>query len=300
MENGLAPIYDERTEILILGSAPSEQSLKKRQYYGNPSNQFWKTVFQALAVPDPKEYSERLRILKAHKIGLWDVYSTFQREGSMDHHFKETQLNQFDELLKKTSIKKIIANGKKASEEIHKQPLFASIPVIDCSSTSGANNGRMQQRLEEWSKALSSACQALYFGNDVWIQAAAFHLRFQVFVLEQKIPLQWEFDTIDEQSAPSLVLFEKQQPIATIRYQAYTHDTIQPDRFCVAKKYRRKGIGRILLEYFERQAIEDGYRFSRLSAEKTALSFYQKLGYETCSEPFEEDGILCIRMQKQL
>ncbi|UNM90343.1 uracil-DNA glycosylase family protein [Vagococcus sp. CY52-2] len=45
MQRGLDPIFNEDTSILILGSAPSEMSLKKQQYYGNNGNQFWKIMF---------------------------------------------------------------------------------------------------------------------------------------------------------------------------------------------------------------------------------------------------------------
>ncbi len=153
MEQGLAPIYDQRTEILILGSAPSKISLQKQQYYGNKSNQFWKIIFQTLEVCDPLDYQERLQILQAHKIGLWDVYAAFERDGSMDHRFQQTKVNDFQQL-QQLPLKKIIANGKKAFEEISKQQLFTDLVVVPCLSTSGANNSRAQQRLLEWQQAL--------------------------------------------------------------------------------------------------------------------------------------------------
>lgn len=300
MQKGLPPMIDERTEILILGSAPSEQSIKKQEYYGNKGNQFWKIIFQVLNVPDPNNYSERLRILKAHKIGLWDVYHSFQRDGSMDHHFQQTTLNEFETILKIAPIKQIIANGKKASIEINRNHLFSSLPISHCASTSGANNGRMKQRFEEWSNALANAQQALYFGNDTWIQAAAFYLRYQVFVLEQKIPVQWEFDAIDQAQPNYFMLFENSEPIATIRYQlATTPNTIQADRFCVAKEWRNQGIGTELLRNFERQTVKEKYRYIHLSAETSAVKFYEKQGYQIASEPFLEDGVSCIKMKKR-
>lgn len=58
------------------------------------------------------------------------------------------------------------------------------------------------------------------FGNDSWLQAAAFYLRYQVFVLEQGIPAELEFDELDKQQPDFFVMFDGQIPIATIRYQS--------------------------------------------------------------------------------
>ncbi|HPR81427.1 MAG TPA: hypothetical protein PK268_06020 [Enterococcus sp.] len=70
MNQGLSPFYDEHTEILIVGSAPSQQSFVAQQYYANKGNQFWRVLFHALGVHDLQEYTERLRMLKTHRIGL--------------------------------------------------------------------------------------------------------------------------------------------------------------------------------------------------------------------------------------
>lgn len=139
----------------------------------------------------------------------------------------------------------------------------------------------------------------LYFGREDWIQQAVFALRRSVFVDEQGIAPELEFDQKD-QFCHYFLLAEGQEPIATIRYQSLDSQTIQPDRFCVAKNYRKKGIGRQLLAAYEQQAFTDGFCRSALSSEIAAIEFYQKCGYEIVSSPFEEDGILCVRMQKKL
>ena len=139
------------------------------------------------------------------------------------------------------------------------------------------------------------------FGNDSWLQAAAFYLRYQVFVLEQGIPAELEFDELDKQQPDFFVMFDGQIPIATIRYQRDSKraDWIRPDRFCVAKAYRGQGIGRQLLVDYEAKAQKEGYLGSVLSAEANAQGFYEKLGYQPFGEPFYEDGILCITMEKR-
>ena len=41
-KSGLTPVIDDKTEVLILGTLPSDISLTKGQYYANPANDFWK------------------------------------------------------------------------------------------------------------------------------------------------------------------------------------------------------------------------------------------------------------------
>lgn len=138
------------------------------------------------------------------------------------------------------------------------------------------------------------------FGNDPWLQAAAFYLRYQVFVLEQGISAELEFDELDKQQPDFFVMFDETRPIATIRYQKDSKrpDWIRPDRFCVAKDYRGQGIGRQLLCAYEAKARKAGYCGSVLSAEAAAQGFYEKLGYQTSGAFFYEDGIRCVTMQK--
>lgn len=97
------------------------------------------------------------------------------------------------------------------------------------------------------------------------------------------------------------MIFDGQIPIATIRYQRDSKraDWIHPDRFCVAKAYRKQGIGQQLLVDYEAKAQKEGYLGSVLSAEASAQGFYEKLGYQPFGDPFYEDGILCITMEKR-
>lgn len=140
----------------------------------------------------------------------------------------------------------------------------------------------------------------IHFGKERWHQAAAFHLRYEVFVLEQKISLKAEFDALDSEKRHYFVMYNNSLPVATIRYQKKNSTTVQPDRFCVKKEFRQQGIGKKLLRTLEEKALQDGCTKSILLAEKHAQLFYEKLGYTSYEPELMVDGILCIPMNKKL
>lgn len=151
---GFQPVVNKQTRVLILGSHPGVPSLRKQQYYGNPGNAFWRVVFNALQVDDPMDYLERLETLLAHSIGVWDVYATAEREGSLDSKIKSNTLNDFEQVLELANIQLIIANGKTAYQEVLKHPIFQPYEVVSALSTSGLNNGRERERMAQWTKAI--------------------------------------------------------------------------------------------------------------------------------------------------
>ena len=148
------PVFDEKTRVLILGSHPGVPSLRKRQYYGNPGNAFWRTVFHALEVTDPVDYTQRLELLLENGIGLWDVYDTVQRAGSLDVNIKNETLNDFSRILDGSDIRLIIANGQTAYRETQKHAIFERYEVVSALSTSGLNNGREKERMAQWNQAI--------------------------------------------------------------------------------------------------------------------------------------------------
>jgi len=111
-----APVTDERTRVLILGSLPGEVSLAKREYYGNRQNMFWRLLGDLLGAPLPEGYAERLTALRAAGIGLWDVIGRARRAGSLDANIRDHEPNALDHLVSRlSSLQAIAFNGSKAS-----------------------------------------------------------------------------------------------------------------------------------------------------------------------------------------
>ena len=93
---GLAPVLDENTRLLVLGSFPGVASLRAQQYYGHPQNHFWKILGALWQQPlTEMPYPERVAALRAHGLGLWDVYQACEREGSLDADIRAAELNDF-------------------------------------------------------------------------------------------------------------------------------------------------------------------------------------------------------------
>ncbi len=84
-KHGLPPVLARDARVLILGSFPGEASLAAKQYYAHPRNHFWPLVGALVDAPlQALPYRERLAVLRAHGIGLWDTIVACERRGSLD------------------------------------------------------------------------------------------------------------------------------------------------------------------------------------------------------------------------
>ena|ERR1017187_7607537 len=157
-KSGLPPVVDENTEILILGTLPSDKSLAAGQYYANPSNDFWKLVGAALSQSfDDLSYENKLGLLKANRVGLWDAFHACFRPGSMDKDMTERQPNDFTVLKSiAPSIRLICFNGTGAAEP---EELLTPLGYETCllPSSSGANRRDQAGRLNCWKAAIPAS-----------------------------------------------------------------------------------------------------------------------------------------------
>ena len=113
---GLPPVASDATVVLVLGSFPSVASLRAQQYYGHPQNQFWR-ILQALwpqhpLPPAAGHYAQRCAWLLERRLGVWDVYASCERQGSLDSAIRQAQVNDFHHLLQACpSLAAIAHNG---------------------------------------------------------------------------------------------------------------------------------------------------------------------------------------------
>lgn len=78
---GLAPVFDARARLLVLGSFPGAASLQAAQYYAHPRNAFWPVMGALLGEADlpARPYAERLQTLRRHRVALWDAVAACRR-----------------------------------------------------------------------------------------------------------------------------------------------------------------------------------------------------------------------------
>lgn len=138
----------------------------------------------------------------------------------------------------------------------------------------------------------------LVLGQEIYIQAAAFMVRYPVFVIEQGIAMEEEFDQVDQGQPLYAVIFDGHRPVATARFLHEDGETFRVTRVATAKDYRGQGLGRKAVEAIEAYGLDQGYRRSLIHADITAHPFYQALGYQICSDYYYEDGIKCANVEK--
>lgn len=89
-----APVTDDRTRLLVLGSLPGDKSLAAQEYYGNRQNRFWLLMSDVTGVDLVRlDYVARLEALLEQRIGLWDVVAEAHRPGSLDSRIRDRNDN---------------------------------------------------------------------------------------------------------------------------------------------------------------------------------------------------------------
>jgi hypoxanthine-DNA glycosylase len=140
---GLPPLLDANTRLLVLGSFPGVASLRSQQYYGHPQNQFWKIMATLLSSNATEvlgmPYAERAQWLLSQGVGLWDVYATCEREGSLDVNIQNAQPNDLRSLRELCPSLIAIAHNGAESFKHAKLTQALGLPVYKLPSTSPAN-----------------------------------------------------------------------------------------------------------------------------------------------------------------
>lgn len=150
------PVVNTKSKVLILGSMPGDKSLKLKQYYGNPLNQFWKIMANVLDCEFTPIYKEKLDLLLEHKVALWDTIDSCQRKGSADSKIKNPTINDIESLLKKyLNIRAVFCNGQTSHKLFIKYHPHFSLPLKILPSSSPALTKPLKWKIREWKKSIS-------------------------------------------------------------------------------------------------------------------------------------------------
>jgi YbgC/YbaW family acyl-CoA thioester hydrolase len=125
-------------------------------------------------------------------------------------------------------------------------------------------------------------------------------IRTAVFVGEQKIPADLEWDAADETSTHAVAFNRFGMPLATGRLLAGPPGVAKIGRMAVVQTVRGSRVGRSVLDALMRAARERGDREVRLNAQVSAAPFYARAGFAESGPVFEEAGIPHVEMSRLL
>jgi len=149
----IPPVYDERSEILILGSFPSVKSREEQFFYGHPQNRFWRVVAAVFGEDVPRTIEEKKAFLLRNRVALWDVLASCEIVGSADQTIRSAVPNDLTPILRAANIRRIFVNGRKA-EQLYNKLIAPKIgrKAVCLPSTSPANAAKsLEQLVREWS-----------------------------------------------------------------------------------------------------------------------------------------------------
>jgi len=113
-------------------------------------------------------------------------------------------------------------------------------------------------------------------------------IRYKVFVIEQQVPEELEYDEFETESHHYL-LFIDNIAVATCRWR-YTVKGIKLERFALLAEYRGQGLGEQLVRHLLDEVLKEN-KPVYLHAQVQVTPFYSKLGFKPYGEIFEEAGI---------
>jgi len=154
----LPPVLSPDTRLVVLGSFPGVASLRAQQYYAHPRNQFW-PLLSALWGIDLVGLSYEMRVAEAcaRGLGLWDVYATCQRVGSLDSAIRDAVFNNLDSLRQQAPGLRAIAHNGAESARAMRHTRALGVAVIRLPSTSPAHaSWSFERKLAVWREAFAA------------------------------------------------------------------------------------------------------------------------------------------------
>jgi predicted GNAT family N-acyltransferase len=129
---------------------------------------------------------------------------------------------------------------------------------------------------------------------------AAAAIRQEVFIHEQRIPAEMEWDAADAGCLHALARNRLGVPLATGRLLEHVPGVAKIGRMAVRRSMRSSQMGRQVLDALMAEAKRQGYREVLLHAQLAAENFYLRAGFQRRGEPFEEAGIGHVEMVRSI
>jgi len=137
-------------------------------------------------------------------------------------------------------------------------------------------------------------------GDWATLGAAAKAIRSEVFIVEQKIPIEMEWDEADAQCVHAVAFNRLGLPLATGRLLQPAPQLARIGRMASSQAVRGAGVGRAVLDALLQAARDRGDTEVVLHAQLSAAPFYSRAGFNARGAVFEEAGIAHIEMTRTL
>jgi len=156
----LAPVCDDHSRVLVLGTMPSPASRAVNFYYGNPRNRFWRVLAALWDEPVPEANEGRRALCLAHRIALWDVLASCDIVGASDASIEEPVPNDLSLVLDSAPIETIFCTGSTAAR-LYRQ-LIEPVLGRSCVALPSTSPANARMRLSDLVSAyapLRDACR---------------------------------------------------------------------------------------------------------------------------------------------
>lgn len=155
------PVFDERSQVLVLGTMPSPRSREEGFYYAHPRNRFWRVIAQLFDEPLARTNEERIDQLLRHHIALWDVLASCRIAGAKDTSIRDAVPNDLARIMDAAPVAAVFCTGAAAAQAYRRfsEPK-TGIACVQLPSTSPANAAMGLDALVDAYRPLAAAAAA--------------------------------------------------------------------------------------------------------------------------------------------
>jgi TDG/mug DNA glycosylase family protein len=150
VKRSFPPISQPDARVLILGSLPGEESLRRQQYYAHKFNSFWWIMGELFGATPDLPYEARLQRLKDNRLALWDVCAAAVRPGSLDAKILpvSVEVNDFPTFLAAHPALQLICFNGSAAATLFRRKVrpTVNLPTQHLPSTSPAHASMLPSR----------------------------------------------------------------------------------------------------------------------------------------------------------
>lgn len=134
-------------------------------------------------------------------------------------------------------------------------------------------------------------------GSDQYREMVALRME----ILRKPLGLDFSEEELEKEKGDILIgAFEEDRLLACCILTKLSSEACRLRQMAVHQKMQRNGLGAAMLQFAENVARDTGFRMISMHARKTAVGFYEKLGYQVDGDEFLEVTIPHYEMKKSL